>query len=116
MAVDGWQQNTAYGVAATIANGQQTSGAVDLKNKTLVAVALPAALTGVALTFFAATSLAGTYKEVTDGAGTAYSVVVAADKCVPVDTAKFLGVRFLKVKSGSAEGGARTLELLVRDL
>lgn len=113
---DGWRQNAAYSVNATIANGQQTSGAVDLKEKTLVGLATPAALTGITMTFLVASTLAGTYRQVTNEDGSTYSVTVAANKFVALNPAKFLGARFVQVKSGSAEGAARTIELLARDV
>jgi hypothetical protein len=113
---DGWRQNAAYTQDVVITSGQQNSAAADLKEKTLVGVSLPATLTGTSLTFFAAAALAGTYKQVTNEDGSAYSVTVAADKWCAVDANKFLGVRFLKVRSGSAEGADRTIALVVRPL
>lgn len=103
-----------YGVTAAIPNGDTVSGAVDLGGMTLVGLLMPASFTGTAVTFQAAEAAAGTYRTVTDGAGSDYSVTVAASKFVPVDPVKMAGVRFLKIVSGSSEGAARTVTLAAR--
>jgi hypothetical protein len=101
--------------AAAIANGQQSSGALDLAGFTLVGILLPAAFTGVALTFEVSSAIDGTYvalKTGTGGSALSYTVVQGSFAAInPVD---FQGVRFLKVKSGSAEGGARSLTLMLK--
>jgi hypothetical protein len=103
-----------YATAVAIANGATESGAASLGEYTLVGLLMPAAVTGTTVKFLSAEALAGTYRTVTDGAGTDYSVTVAASKYVPVDLTKLSGVRFLKVVSGSAEGAARSVVLALR--
>ncbi len=101
---------TSYGTA-TIANGQQLSDAVDLQGSRLMAVLLPASLTGTALTFEVShdgTNFAPLYK--TDGDAVSYTV--ATSRYVLVEYEHFAAFRFVKVKSGSAEGGARSVVLL----
>ena len=111
-----WKNNQVlnYGKSAAIPSGETTSGALDLGALTLVGLFMPAAFTGTTVKFQAAESLAGTYRTVTDGAGSDYSVTVAASKYVPVDPVKLAGVRFLKIVSGSAEGAARSVVLALR--
>lgn len=94
----------------TIALNAQLSGAVDLGGYPLCGVYIPAAFTGTAMTFEACDTLTGTYVGIKDGASD-YSITVAAGKYCPVNPEKFRGVRFLKVKSGSAEAAARSVKV-----
>lgn len=100
----------------TIANGATESAAINLRDFTLCGIFLPAAFTGASVTFLAASTLAGTYVEVQDGDGAAISRTVAASKFIPIDPVDFLGVKFLKIKSASAEAALRTLTVMGRDL
>lgn len=98
--------------SVAIANGATVSSAADLVGHTLCGFSIPSAFTGTAITFQA--SLDGTtYQQLYNG-GSAYSVTVAADKYVTVDPSVFAGVRYVKLVSGSAEGGARTITLAKR--
>lgn len=99
---------------ATIANGQTTSPQVDMMEHVLCGIFLPAAFTGTALTFLASDVTGGTFVSVRDGDGAAITKTVAAGQYAPVDPADFAGIRFLKVVSNAAEGGARTLKLAGR--
>lgn len=110
----GFQQNPDYTDDVTIANSGTTSTQIDLKDKTLLGLFMPSAFTGTAITFLASQASGGTDVTVTDGAGADYSITVAPSKYVPVDPNKFLGVRFLKVKSGSTELAARTVGIASR--
>lgn len=106
--------NVGY-VDVTIANGQQTSDAADLSSgRSVVGVLMPAAFTGTALTFTTCATSGGTYVPVHEAGGDAYSVTVAAARYIPIPPADLSGVRYLKVVSGSAEGGARVVRLVVR--
>lgn len=103
---------------ATIANGAQTSDEVTLTDgQTLVGIITPAALTSTAMTFTASDVAGGTFVAVRDvGGASAYSVTVAAGYYVPVDPRVFAGVRALKCVAGSAEGAARSIKLMVRNV
>lgn len=102
------------GFTVTIANGGTISPAVDLNGHGLCGIYLPAAFTGTAITFLASDLLAGTYRTVQDGAGSALTKVVSAGVYVPLDPADFAGIRYLKIVSNAAEGGARILTLAAR--
>jgi len=109
-----WQ----YGVGitqevATIAAGATVSSAVDLKYKTLCGIQLPAAFTGVVLSFQTATTLAGTYQNMYQN-GVIYQQTVTQGTYVILTPSIFAGVQYIKIVSGTAEGAARTLELNVR--
>ena len=102
-------------VLIDITDDDQLSTAANIQGWRVVAVALPDALTGSALTFQIDPG-DGTYRTVEDFDGTELSVTIAADKVVQIgDTdagpIHLVGVN-IKVKSGSAEGGDRVVYLL----
>lgn len=95
----------------TIANNQTVSGPADLGGLYLTGLLTPAALTGTVLTFQA--SLDGaTWVPVHTPAGAAYSVTVGASRYIPIPVADFVGVRHLKVVSGTTELGDRVITLV----
>lgn len=102
--------------AVTIANGVATSSAIATKGLTLVGVQLPAAFTGTTLTFTG--SVDGvTYQPVYSTiSGTALSYTVAQGHYVAVDPIPFYGLAYIKLVSGSSEGGARSFSVLLKGL
>lgn len=94
----------------TIANGAQLSNVADLNNLTLCAVQTPASFTGTAITFEVSADNS-TFVPVHVEGGTAYSITVASSRATIVDINKFRGFRYVKVKSGSAESGAKIVTL-----
>jgi hypothetical protein len=102
---------------ATIANGASLSGAIDLGTSRLLAIQMPAAWTAAALTFEA--SYDGvTYAPVYDSAGTEISWTVGAARiALNAAAAEWLGVRYLKVRSGTSaapvnQAADRTLKII----
>lgn len=100
-------------VPASIANGQQASAAIDLKGFTPCTLFMPAAFTGTAITFQVSTAIDGTYEDLYNSSGQV-SYTVSQGKAYALDPKDFYGVRFLKIKSGSAEGAARTVTIGVK--
>jgi hypothetical protein len=98
----------------TIANGQGSSLAVDLYGVALVGISIPAAFTGIALTFQVSVDNGQTYQPMYKADGTAYSVTVAAGHYIQIPALDFAGIRFLKVISGSNEAADRVLTLVAR--
>ena len=102
-------------ITATIAASGTTSGAINLSGLQVVAIDMPAALTGTTMTFTASTTLDGTYDGVQEiGGAAAYSITIAASKWVGVDIRVFAGIPFLKLVSGSTEAAARTFNVICR--
>lgn len=101
--------------SVTILNGAQDSDAIKIVPHLPVALVMPAAFTGTAITFWVSDSLAGTYVQVYN-AGTAVSATVAASRHVILDPTQFYGARYLKIRSGSAEGADRIVKILARRL
>jgi hypothetical protein len=103
-----------FGTLAAIANGATQSSAVDLTNFVLCGMFIPSAFTGTTITFQCSDAAGGTYVNIADGAGNVLTKTVAVSQYIYLDPNIFAGVRFLKITSGSAEGGARSVELVVR--
>jgi hypothetical protein len=105
---------------ATIANGASLSGAVDIGGARLVALQIPPAWTAANITFTASTTLAGTYGPVRDVAGAELTLTgFAVNEVVYLSPAQTLGLRYIKVRSGTAalpvnQLGDRVLTLIVR--
>lgn len=104
----GYQGTMSSGVSATIANGQQESSALSLAGFTLVGIQFPAAFTGTTVTFEMSDAVGGTYVPVYNSAGLV-TYTIAQGRYYAIDPKDFYGINFLKIKSGSAEGAARTL-------
>lgn len=102
---------------ATIANGTSLSGVIDLGASKLVAIQMPAAWTAAALTFQA--SIDGTnYFDVYDNA-TERSYTTAASRMLVLQMADWVGVKYLKIRSGTTgtpvnQAADRELVLLVQ--
>lgn len=95
---------------STIALGAQESSAIPCGGFTLCGIKVPAAFTGVALTFEMCDTLSGTYVPIRSGiAGTVLTYTVVAGAYFAIDPKDFYGINFLKIKSGSAEAAARSL-------
>lgn len=108
--ITGYQGNELTGVSASIANAAQESNLISLKGFTLVGIQTPSAFTGTALTFEAcASDGTGCVQVKTSTSGTALSYTVTTSSYYAINPADFQGIQFLKIKSGSSEGGARVL-------
>lgn len=100
---------------ATILNGQTTSDSIDLQGRGLVGLILPAAFTGSAITF--QMSLDGsTFYNVYNAANTQLSMTVTQGRAYLFNPGDLLSVRYIKLVSGSSEGGNRSITLIARDL
>ncbi len=95
-------------LAVVIANGAQESAVIPTGGFSLCGILFPAAFTGTAVTFEACATVDGTYVPVYNAAG-AVSYTVGTSRYVAIDPKDLQGIQFLKIKSGSAEGAARTL-------
>lgn len=101
-------------IPVVIAISTTTSPEVNLGRFRVIAVALPAAMTGASITFTGCDVSGGTFKTVTaqDTPGTDYSLTFTANKHVPIDYRLLWGCRYLKIVSASSEAAARTFSLL----
>jgi hypothetical protein len=105
---------------ATVANGAQNSDWIHIGTDTdcngVVAIVTPSALTSTTLTIQASLDNGTTVLAHYDFTGSAYTVPCAADRWIALDPALFAGIPFIRVVMGSAEGAARTLKLVVREI
>lgn len=97
-----------------IDNGQTKSGGADLQGLIPVGVFLPASFTGTTLTFEA--SYNGTDYFPVHSAGSVLSKTVAQGTFCRFDPNDLVGIRFLKLVSGSTEAATRTLYVALREM
>lgn len=116
MIATGYQGNFQTSVPFSIANGAQFSSVINCAGFVLCGIFLPAAFTGTALTFLA--SLDGiTFSPIhSTTSGSALSYTVAQGNFCAIDPKDFYGVNYLQIKSGSAEGAARSLVASLRGI
>lgn len=98
----------------SIANGQTVSGAIDLQGLVICQIIMPSAFTGTAITFQSSIN-DGTYQALYNSANTQMSITVATSRSYNIAPTDFAGCRFLKLVSGSAEGGSRTIGIVTRE-
>lgn len=103
---------------ATIASAGNLSGAVNLSELVPMAIIMPAAWTAAALTFQASADNS-TYNDVYTSGGGEYTVQAAASRFIVLDLTDFVGMRYLKVRSGTsgtpvAQAAQRVLTLVCR--
>jgi hypothetical protein len=105
---------------ATVANGATDSGWIhigtDMDCNGLVAIVTPAALTSTSLTIKASIDGGVTDLAHYDYSGSTFTIPCAADRWIAVDPALFAGIPFIQIVMGSAEGAARSLTLIVREV
>jgi hypothetical protein len=99
-----------------ISSGQSLSAAVDLGVARLVGISTPGALEPTVLTFQASYDGA-TWNNVYDSAGAEKSVTVGVSRRIILSPADFYGVRYVKVRGGTAASPTtvvadRTLKLI----
>lgn len=101
----------------TISSGQSLSAAIDLLERTVFAIEMPADWDAANLTFQGSSDLSGTYQDVYRE-GTEVNITAAADRYIVFDPpTKLAGVRFIKVRSGTSaspvnQTDSRTLTLM----
>jgi len=103
----------------TISSGQSLSSAIDLGSSTLFAIQMPAAWTTAANITFQASYDGVTYCNMYDSNGTEMTVtgVAASEFIVLALPTQWIGVRFLKIRSGTSgtpvsQGADRVLGLI----
>lgn len=103
--------------SATIASGASLSGAVDLFDRIMAGIEMPASWTAAGLSF-EVSSDGVTYRPLTDDAGAEKTLVVAASKAVQFTLAEGFAWRYLKLRSGTSsaavnQGADRVVTLVL---
>ncbi len=102
---------------AHIANGASLSDVVDCASGRLARIDMPASWDAAVLTFQASEDGAQFY-DLHKADGAEYAVTAAANQAVLIESADFVSVRYLKVRSGTSgspvnQTGARTLNIVL---
>lgn len=95
---------------ATIAQSQTNSDAIDLGWGLPLKLYIPAAFTGTTIKF--SVTYDGTNWSTLYVDGADYSVSVSTSKAVYLDQVKFMGVKEMKLISGSSEAAARSIVVI----
>lgn len=112
--------NNKLNLTATIANGASLSDSLDLNERTIVGLLMPAAWTAADITFSVSWDNT-TFYDLTEADGTEHTFTVTVDQHIIADPVNFAGVRYLKVRSGTsavpaAQGAERLIGVLVREV
>lgn len=99
----------------TIANGATTSDALDLAGCTLTGIVFPASMTGTAMTFSVSHD-GTTFRAMKDSTGANISITITSSAHIALLASDFASVRYIKLVSGSAETGAKTITILFRNV
>lgn len=114
-----------FDLSVTIADGEQTSNAVDLRGTRLMGIIVPAGLEGTLIGVQASDRLDGTYYDVhgsnTTGNGPLRAIAAASSRYITFDVLAthdgFEPIRFLKLKTtGQNQTGDITITLITKAL
>lgn len=113
--ISGYQGLFNPGLAVAIANGATDSAVIPTGGMALCGIIFPAAFTGTTVSFLVSNAADGTFVPLKSStSGTLLSYTVAQGNYAALDPKDFQGVPFLKIKSGSTEGGARSLICMLK--
>jgi len=104
----------------TIANTESLSGAIDLEQKTLLAIIMPAAWTASNLSFQSSEN-GTTWNDLYSETGAETIVTADAERYITLTPADWVGVQHLKLRSGTSgdpvtQEGDRDIKLAVKEL
>lgn len=98
---------------AVIASSATTSGNVATNGGGLVGLIMPAAFTGTTMTFNGSDDGTNFYA-LYNTSGTQLSITVSTNRLILFTPGDLVGPQYLQLVSGSTEGGARTIQCIVR--
>ena len=95
----------------TITDAENTTPAdgIDLYGYSLLGISFPTTFDGTTIGFTVSTSLGGTYNQMLDKNGVAYSKTCAASKYLPLDPTDFAGIQFIKPVAGTNQDTTDTI-------
>lgn len=106
---------TNYSQSVTIPNGLTTSGTIDMQDLSMVGLIIPAAFTGITMTFLGSPDNV-TFYPIYNTSGTQLSITVATSRIISFTPGDFAGMRYVQLVSGSAEAGNRIIQFVLRSL
>lgn len=99
----------------TIAESGTTSTAANLDGLAVMGFIIPAAFTGTTMTLLGSDDGTNFYSLV-NASGTALSVTVVASSYMLMSATDLMGMRYLKLVSGSSEAAARSVGIITRSV
>ena len=93
---------------ATIANAGTVSDVIEVGDFACGFFAIPAAFTGIAITFQISSARDGTFVDAYNAANTAISITVAVSRAYPIPP-QVMAAHSFKLVSGTSEGAARSI-------
>jgi hypothetical protein len=114
------EANNLFLYDTTIPSGQSLSGTVALLGRALVGIYMPAAWTTATITYQGSRD-GSTWLNVYTSAGAEMNHTVDADRYVPLDVNDWVGLIYLRIRSGTSsvtvnQSADRVLYLAVRDV
>lgn len=101
-------------LSTIVADGDTVSSAVDLSGTTLAGILFPAEYDGASITLQASNSYSGSYVDVYDAAGTAFTITAGASRMVMIEPSKVAGIQYMKIETNIAQTGDTSFTLLTR--
>jgi len=97
----------------TVASGQTTSNAIDCNGQGIVGVIMPSDLTSTALTYTGSQDNS-TFTALYNTSGTQLAVTCAASRIILFTPGDLIGLQYIKLVMGTAEGADRTIQVITR--
>lgn len=97
----------------TVENGQTTSDALNCNGQGMIGLIMPAALTSTALTFTGSQDNS-TFTAFYNTQGVQLTVACAASRIILFTPGDLIGLQYIKLVMGSAEGGRRSIQAITR--
>lgn len=98
-----------HSVTITDAENTTPTDGIDLYGYSLLGITFPSTFDGTTIGFTVASSLGGTYVQMLDKNGSAYSKTCAASKYLPLDPTDFAGIQFIKPVTGTNQDTSDTI-------
>lgn len=105
-----------YTEPSVVANGATESAHVQLSGHVLIGVAVPATITSTTAELQTSIDAGVTWLPIYDRDGVKYSLALGASRYVALPPGDIAGLHNVRLKTGSAEGAARTFTLVLRKL
>lgn len=101
---------------AVIANAASLSGEIDVTDRVVVSIVMPATWTAAQLTLLGSQTSGGTFTPLYDAEATELVIEADVSRTIVIAPDATRGVKYLKVRSGTAgtpvnQGGSRTLAI-----
>lgn len=96
--------------AALFADNATESNVIDVSDKVLCAIHIPAGFVGTTITFTASTSPEGTFLPVHDASDALYTATCAASQVAVVSPDATRGLKYVKLVAASQTGGPLELQ------